>query len=67
MQHGQVHKMGNQNLATYANEIAYREDTRRTSTGEIFADITRRCAKKPTSRNWCGYWQGNKTVEKLAA
>ena len=67
MQHGQIHKMGNQNVAAYANEIAYREDTRRTSTGEIFADIISRCAKKPTSRNWCGYWQGNKVVEKLAA
>ncbi|MDP1544392.1 MAG: IS1595 family transposase [Anaerolineales bacterium] len=67
MHKGQVHKMGNQNLPAYANEVAYREDTRRMSTGEIFTDITTRCANKPTSRNWCGYWQGNKTIEKLAA
>lgn len=67
MHHGQVHKMGNANLAAYANECAYREDTRRWSTGKIFADITSRCAKKSTSRSWCGYWQGNKSVEKLAA
>jgi transposase-like protein len=67
MHKGQVHKMGNQNLDAYANECGYREDTRRWSTGQIFADITSRCATKPTSRNWCGYWQGNKTVEKLAA
>jgi len=67
MHKGQVHKMGNPNLAAYANECAYREDTRRLSTGAIFADITTRCATKPTSRNWCGYWQGNKSVERLAA
>jgi transposase-like protein len=67
MHQGQVHKMSNQNLAAYANEVAYREDTRRWSTGEIFADITSRCVNKRTSRNWCGYWQGNRTSEKLAA
>jgi len=67
MHKGQVHKMGNQNLDAYANECGYREDTRRWSTGQIFADITGRCATKPTSRNWCGYWQGNKTAERLAA
>lgn len=67
MHKGQVHKMANQHLAAYANECAYREDTRRWSTGAIFADITGRCATKPTSRNWCGYWQGNKAAEKLAA
>ncbi|MDD5053742.1 MAG: IS1595 family transposase [Sulfuricurvum sp.] len=67
MHQGQVHKMGNQNLDAYANECAYREDTRRQSTGQIFADITTRCSTKPTSRNWCGYWQGNKTAERLAA
>lgn len=67
MHKGQVHKMGNQHLSSYAQECAYREDTRRWSTGEIFADITSRCAKKPTSRNWCGYWQGNKATERLAA
>jgi hypothetical protein len=67
MQHGQVHHIGGKHLDAYANECAYREDTRRTSTGDIFADITGRCAKKRTSRNWCGYWQGNKAVEKLAA
>lgn len=67
MHKGQVHKMGNQNLDAYANECGYREDTRRWSTGQIFADITGRCATKPTSRDWCGYWQGNKKEEKLAA
>jgi transposase-like protein len=64
---GQMHRMSKQHLDSYANECAYREDTRRWSNGEIFADITSRCAIKKTSRNWCGYWQNNKKEEKLAA
>jgi transposase-like protein len=68
MQYGQVHKFGNQYLANYANEAAYREDTRRTSNGVIFMDIAKKCAKTKTSRDWCGYWQGNKRdEERLAA
>ncbi|WP_415878134.1 IS1595 family transposase [Methylomonas sp. TEB] len=67
MHKGQVHQMGGKHLAAYANECAYREDTRRWSTGEIFADLISRCAKKQTSRNWCGYWQGNKAVDRLYA
>lgn len=60
MQLGQVHKMSNTYLDRYANEVAYREDTRRWSNGNIFGDITQRCAQSPTSRDFCGYWQGNK-------
>lgn len=68
MQYGQTHKFGNLYLANYANEAAYREDTRRQSNGEIFKDIMRKCARTPTSRDWCGYWQGNKReAERLAA
>lgn len=68
MQYGQVHKFGNLYLANYANEAAYREDTRRWSNGDIFSDIGKKCAATRTSRDWCGYWQGNKrTAERLAA
>lgn len=67
MHMGQMHRMSKQHLHAYANECAYREDTRRWSNGEIFADVLSRCSTKATSRNWCGYWQGNKTVEQLAA
>ena len=67
MQYGQVHKFGNQYLANYANEAAFREDTRRQSNGAIFLEVTKRCAKTRTSRDWCGYWQGNKRdAERLA-
>lgn len=68
MQYGQMHRFGNLYLANYANEAAFREDTRRQSNGAIFLEVTKRCAKTRTSRDWCGYWQGNKRqAERLAA
>ena len=68
MQYGQCHKLGNLYLANYANEAAYREDMRRKSNGDMFLDITKKCAHTKTSQNWCGYWQGNKRPsERLAA
>ena len=68
MQYGQCHKLGNLYLANYANEAAYREDTRRWANGTIFRDITGKCAHTKTSCNWCGYWQGNKRqAERLAS
>jgi transposase-like protein len=67
MQYGQTHKFGNQYLANYANEAAYREDTRRLPNGEIFMDITKKCAQTRTNRDWCGYWQGNKRQEERLA
>ena len=60
MQLGQMHKFGVMYLANYANEAAYREDTRRWSNGEIFTDILMKCAQTRTHKDWCGYWQGNK-------
>ena len=60
MQIGQMHLFGNLYLNRYANEAAYREDTRRRSNGDIFQDIMTRCAQSAVSRHFCGYWQGNK-------
>ncbi len=62
MQIGQHHKITNLYLDQYVNEAAYREDSRRQSNGAIFGDITLRCAKAGVSRNFCGYWQGNKKL-----
>jgi hypothetical protein len=42
-QYGQTHKFGILYLANYANEAAYREDTRRWSNGAIFNDIAKKC------------------------
>lgn len=68
MQYGQVHKFGTLYLASYANEAAYREDTRRWSNGNIFTDIAKKCARTRTHHDWCGYWQGNRRqTERLAA
>lgn len=60
MQYGQLHRMSNLYMDRYANEAAYREDTRRESNGFIFNDIVTRCAQAQVSRDFCGYWQGNK-------
>ena len=59
MQFGQHHHFGLAYLANYANEAAYREDTRRWSNGAIFRDLLSKCARTPPHRDWCGYWQGN--------
>ena len=68
MQYGQCHKISNLYLSNYANEIAYREDTRRMSNGNIFNDIFSRCLHTPVSNEFCGYWQGNHRVaERLGA
>ena len=68
MQYGQCHKIGNLYLSNYANEIAYREDTRRLSNKEIFEDILSKCLNSLTSNEFCGYWQGNKRIsERLGA
>ncbi len=63
MQIGQNHKFGVQYLANYANEAAYREDSRRLPNGSIFMDIVAKCAQTITNKDWCGYWQGNKHDE----
>jgi hypothetical protein len=68
MQYGQCHKIGNLYLSNYANEIAYREDTRRKSNKEIFDDILEKCLSSLVSNEFCGYWQGNKRLtERLGA
>lgn len=59
MQIGQCHKISNKYLAVYANEIAYREDTRRWDNKTIFDDILIRCASSPVSPHFAGYWQSN--------
>jgi len=62
MQYGQVHRMDNKYMDRYANEAAFRENTRRQSNGEIFASIVGRCAMSPPSRDFAGYWQGNSSI-----
>jgi hypothetical protein len=47
--------------------LAYREETRRQPNGSIFLDIIGKCARSPTSRERCGYWQGDRRHEELLA
>ncbi|MGX2975679.1 IS1595 family transposase [Ursidibacter arcticus] len=66
MYYGQVHKMSNVYLDNYANEIAYREDTRKLDNLTIFNDITRKCLTTSSDNDWKGYWQGNhRQIERL--
>jgi len=58
MQLGQHHPFGLAQLAHYANEATYPEDTRRLPNGEIFRNILTKCAHTPPHRDWCGYWAG---------
>lgn len=68
MQYGQHHRYGTLYLANYAQEAAYREDTRRWDNGRIFTDILTKCLHSRAHHDWCGYWQGNKRRrERLAA
>lgn len=62
LQYGQCHKLGTLYLSNYANEIAYREDTRRFDNGFIFRDILKKCLDSGISNEFCGYWQGNHRV-----
>ena len=62
LQYGQCHKLGILYLSNYANEIAYREDTRRFNNGFIFRDILKKCLDSGISNEFCGYWQGNHRV-----
>lgn len=62
MQYGQMHRFGTLYLDNYANEAAYREDNRRMSNGAMFSDVLAKCGATRASRDFCGYWQGNKRL-----
>lgn len=47
----------------HAAYLAYLEDVRRTDTKTIFEDLVSRCLKSKPSRDFAGYWQGNKCFE----
>jgi transposase-like protein len=44
-------------LDFYANEMAWREDNRRVSNGELYLMAADAALKHPKSQQWCGYWQ----------
>lgn len=59
MMMGQIHRLARKYLDVYSNEIAYREDSRRTSNGSTVKDVVAKCLRLGPSRDWTGYWQGN--------
>jgi conserved possible transposase len=68
LQYGQCHKLGVLYLSNYANEITYREDTRRQDNGFVFRDILQKCLNRGISNEFRRYWQGNhRVVERLGA
>jgi transposase-like protein len=54
---GTHHKVAGPYLASYAGEMAWREDARRNSNGAQYLRITRAAVVHPVSRQWKGYWQ----------
>lgn len=62
---GQHHHIAGKYLHLYAKEMAYREYTRRVDNGTIFANLIYKALNHPISRNWKGYWQGNKQPSEI--
>ena len=54
---GTHHRIAGPYLASYANEMAWREDNRRISNGVLYLMAADAALKHPISKQWCGYWQ----------
>ena len=54
---GTHHCISRDYLSAYANEMAWRENNRRTSNGAQYMTVTSAAMAHPVSRNWKGYWQ----------
>jgi transposase-like protein len=51
------HHVAGPYLNAYANEMAWREDNRRVSNGELYLMTADAALKHPISKLWKGYWQ----------
>jgi len=60
---GTHHHIAGPYLASYADEMAWREDNRRISNGHQFLTVASIAAKHPVSRQWAGYWNRKPKVE----
>lgn len=54
---GTHHHISGRYLASYASEMAWREDHRRISNGEQYLMAADAALKHPVSKQWKGYWQ----------
>jgi transposase-like protein len=59
---GTHHHIAGPYLNAYANEMAWREDNRRVSNGELYLMAADAALKHPVSQQWKGYWQRNKVA-----
>lgn len=59
---GTHHQFAGKYLASYAAEMAWREDHRRMSNGEQMMEATKATIRHPISRAWKGYWQRRKVT-----
>ena len=56
------HRIAGRCLGFYANEMAWREDHRRTSNGDQFTTVAGLAMAHPVSREWSRYWQRNQAA-----
>jgi transposase-like protein len=63
---GQIHKASREYLGLYANEVAYREDTRRWDNGRIAFDMMRRILTLEEESPFRGYWSRTKVKPAVA-
>ena len=54
---GTHHHIAGPYLNAYASEMAWREDNRRRSNGELYLAMAEAALSHPVSRQWKGYWQ----------
>jgi transposase-like protein len=54
---GQHHHISGKYLGAYADEMAWKEDTRRGANGVLHEAVTGAALRHPVSRKWAGYWQ----------
>lgn len=54
---GMHHSIAGKYLDKYADEMAWRENNRRVSNGELYLMATNTALNSPVSRVWKGYWQ----------
>ena len=54
---GTHHHIAGRYLSSYASEMAWREDQRRTSNGEQYLTLAGAALRHSVSHQWKGYWQ----------
>ena len=58
---GTHHHISGPYLGSYANEMAWREDNRRVSNGDLYMLVAGAALAHSVSRQWKGYWQRSMT------